>query len=286
MIKVNKISTDWSTLPSGLTWYFIGQPKTGKTTNSSKWSEKGSEGVLIIDTDLGSDFVNNANVVTVTGISPPRRTVEEDGKQVTEKGKPKVEIIPPKERGYYHRVGPNKGKPMEVYSLVEVLKWLTKDWKKLPYDTVVIDTVDQVNRWIEDIVTKELNISAMGAGDWGADWGMARRKNVEIMVRFQKMLKKNGGNLILISHSKQTTVTDGKTQLMPELPRGLAYSLTAKADVIGYTTASKEDLNYYVSFKSYDERTVGSRLKPLCQKEILFDYEEVKNEILNFKEEA
>ena len=203
---------------------------------------------------------------------------------MTEKGKPKIEIIPPEERGFYNRVGPDKGKPMEVYSLVEVLIWLTKEWKSLPYDTVVIDTIDQVNRWIEEIVTKELNISQMGEGNWGADWGMARRKNIEIMVRFQKMLKKNGGNLILISHSKQTTVTDGKTQLMPELPRGLAYGLTAKADVIGYTTANKDDLKYYVSFKSYDERTVGSRLKPLCQKELLFDYQTIKKEILNYKE--
>ena len=284
MIKVNKISTDWSSLPSGLTWYFIGQPKTGKTTNTSKWSDKGSDGVLILDTDLGSDFVDGANVITISSINAPKRHVEKDGKIVTEKGKPKIEIIPPEERGFYNRVGPDKGKPKEVYSLVEVLIWLTKEWKSLPYDTVVIDTIDQVNRWIEEIVTKELNISQMGEGNWGADWGMARRKNIEIMVRFQKMLKKNGGNLILISHSKQTTVTDGKTQLMPELPRGLAYGLTAKADVIGYTTANKDDLKYYVSFKSYDERTVGSRLKPLCQKELLFDYQTIKKEILNYKE--
>jgi len=240
--------------------------------------------VLILDTDLGSDFVDGANVITIASINAPKRHVKKDDKIVTEKGQPKIEIIPPEERGFYHRVGPDKGKPMEVYSLVEVLIWLTKEWKTLPYDTVVIDTIDQVNRWIEEIVTKELNISQMGEGNWGADWGMARRKNIEIMVRFQKMLKRNGGNLILISHSKQTTVTDGKTQLMPELPRGLAYGLTAKADVIGYTTANKDDLKYYVSFKSYDERTVGSRLKPLCQKELLFDYETIKKEILNYKE--
>ena len=37
-INVRKVSTDWTTLPTGLTWYFIGQPKTGKTTQASKWS--------------------------------------------------------------------------------------------------------------------------------------------------------------------------------------------------------------------------------------------------------
>ena len=50
MLQVNTIKTDWSdTLPGGITWYFIGQPKTGKTTQASNWSDKGSEGVLVID---------------------------------------------------------------------------------------------------------------------------------------------------------------------------------------------------------------------------------------------
>ena len=59
MLKINKVQTDWKgELPSGLTWYFVGQPKTGKTTNASKWSPGGQEKVLLIDTDLGSDFVH------------------------------------------------------------------------------------------------------------------------------------------------------------------------------------------------------------------------------------
>jgi len=285
MIKVNTISTDWKELPSGLTWFIIGQPKTGKTTASSKWSDKGSKGVLIIDTDLGSDFVDGANVVTVTSLNVPTREVKIDGKIVTEGGKPKIEVIPYDERGYTYRTGKNKGKPMPVYSLAEVLSWLKKEWNELPYDTVVIDTIGQINQWIEETVCNELNINTMGQGDWGADWGLSRRKNLDIMVRFQKLMKQVGGNLVLISHSKTTTITDGKAQLSPELPRGLAYGLTAKADVIGYTTANKEDGKYYISFKSYDERTVGSRLKPLAQTKQLFDYQVIKETITKYKED-
>ena len=38
MLKVNKVNTDWSgDLPGGITWYFIGQPKTGKTTQAANW---------------------------------------------------------------------------------------------------------------------------------------------------------------------------------------------------------------------------------------------------------
>ena len=279
------MSTDWKTMPVGLTYFFIGQPKTGKTTAVSRWSDKGTDGVLVIDTDLGSDFASGANVVTVTSLNAPIRDITHEGKKVTKNGVPQSEVIPPIERGYFHRSGSNKGKPLEAYSLIEVYNWLVTDWSKLPYDTVVIDTIGEVNQWVESVVCEELGISAMGEGQWGADWGKARRKNVDVIKRFQALMKKEGGNLILVSHSKTTVVTDGKAQLGPELPRGLGYSLAAKADVIGYCTADK-DGDYYVSFEAYDERVVGSRLKPLAQKRLKFDYKAVKDEILNYKEES
>ena len=284
-VVVNKVSTNWDDVPGGLTWYFIGQPKTGKTTAASQWSKKGSEGVLLIDTALGADFVDDANVVTVNAVNPPLRELKKDGKTITKNGKTQTEIIPPKERGFKFRSGTKKGEAMPVYSMAEILSWLRNNWAKLPYDTIVIDTIDEVNKWIEASVLEELDIPSMGEGNWGADWGLARRKNLDIVVKFQKFVKQHGGNLVLISHSKATTITDGKAQLSPDLPRGLAYSLTAKADVIGYTTANRDNGQFYISFKSYDERTVGSRLRPLAQKDLLFNYSTVSNEILTYKEE-
>ena len=287
MLEVRKITTDWENgLPSGLTYFFIGQPKTGKTTACASWSEKGAEGVLILDTDLGAEFVNDANVVTIASLNAPSRPVMKDNKQVTKGGKPEYEVVPPTERGFVYRSGQDKGKPMPVYSLIEAYQWLDKEWDKLPYDTVVIDTLGQVNEWVEDIVLQELGITAMGEGQWGADWGKARRKNVDIIKRFQNLIKQKGGNLVLVSHSKTTTVTDGKAQLSPELPRGLGYSLAAKADVIGYSTAQKDDGKYYVSFEAYDERVVGSRLKPLSQKVLPFDYKSIVAEIKSYKEKS
>ena len=285
MVEVKKVSTDWTKLPNGLTWYFIGQPKTGKTTQSSRWSPKGAEGCLLIDTDLGSDFVEGANTVTVTSLNIPTRPKMIDKKQVTEKGKPVNEIVPNDERGFYYRTG-EVGKPMKVYAMVEVYHWLKDNLKKLPYDTIVIDTVDQVNRWIEQEVCEERNQPAMGdANSWGQDWAMARKKNLDIVRKFQLLCKSLSRNLVIISHAKNTVITDGKSQLGPELPRGLAYALTASADVIGYAMADKEDGKFYLSFKAYDERTVGSRLRPLAQKVLEFDYNSVMNEILKYKEE-
>jgi|TARA_R100000789_G_scaffold30889_1_gene34501 hypothetical protein len=285
-IKVRSISTDWSVMPGGLTWYFIGQPKTGKTTAASGWSEQGQKGVLLLDTDLGVDFVDGANTVTVASLNPPEENVLEKGEQVyNKKGQPQTKIVSPEKRGFYHRIGKNKGKPMEVYSLQEIFMWLHDDWDKLKYDTVVIDTIDEVNGWIEKEVTKELNIDAMGEGQWGADWGKARRRNIDIVKRFQGFLKSKGAALILISHSKSTQIQDSKVQLSPDLPRGLAYALTAKADVIGYCTADKDSKGYYISFQAYDERTVGSRLKPLAQKTLELSYESIKEQISTYEKE-
>lgn len=287
MLKINKVKNDWKgELPSGLTWYFVGQPKTGKTTNASKWSAGGQEKVLLIDTDLGSDFVNGANVVTCGFLNTPARVKEVDGVKVMKNGKPQVEAIPPEERGYFYRSGPDKGKPMPVYALGEILKDLEANWNEYGIDTVVIDTLDQVNQWIEETVCKDMGLTDVSEGDWGSGWAAARKKNVDIIIRLQAFLKKVGGNLVLISHSKQTAMTDSKAQLSPQLPSGLARSVTAKADVIGYTTCDKESGGYNLSFESYDERMIGSRLRPLAQKVIPFDYETIIKTIKSYKEEG
>ena len=47
----------------------------------------------------------------------------------------------------------------------------------------------------------------------------------------------------------------------------------------------KATQDYFISFEGYDERMVGSRLKPLAQKLIPFSYEAVINEIKSYKEE-
>ena len=286
MLQVQKVTNDWSKgLPGGITWYFIGQPKSGKTTQAAKWSPKGNDGVLVIDTDLGADFVDGANVLTISSLNPPTRDKKKDGVTITKSGKPIIEVVPPEERGYCYRNGDNKGKPMPVYSLAEVVSDLLKNWDKYPYDTIVIDTIDQVNTWIEDTVKVEMGISEMGQGQWGSDWAQARKKNVDVLQKLQRFLKQVGGNLVLISHSKNTVVTDAKAQLAPSLPSGLGRAVCAKADVIGYTTIDKETNDYMISFEGYDERMVGSRLKPLAQKLLPFDYERIIKEINSSKEE-
>lgn len=80
-------------------------------------------------------------------------------------------------------------------------------------------------------------------------------------------------------------MNDGKVQLSPELPRGLGYALCARADVIGYSTVQKDETVPKVSFQAYDERTVGSRLKPLNGKLLPFTFNDVNLAITEYKEE-
>ena len=61
--------------------------------------------------------------------------------------------------------------------------------------------------------------------------------------------------------------------------------MSKKADVIGYCTADKDSKGYYISFQAYDERTVGSRLKPLAQQTLELSYESIKQQILNYEKE-
>lgn len=286
MLEIQQVKTDWTgDLPGGVTWYFIGQPKSGKTTQASKWSKLGSKGVLVIDTDLGADFVDKANVVTCASLNPPVRVQQKDGVVVVKNGQEAIEIVPTNERGFYYRSGEKQGQQMHVYSLAEIIGDLMKNWDKYPYDTVVLDTLDQVNGWIEDTVKNELGIKNMGDGSWGADWAAAKRKNADIVKKLQDFMKKVGGNLVLTSHAKQTAMTDDKVQLSPNLPSGLSRVVCAKADVIGYTTIDKATSSYSISFEGYDERMIGSRLAPLAQKLLPFDYDKIMEELKSYKEE-
>ena len=107
VIKNQSMEEMSQNLPDGITWFFIGQPKTWKTSAASKWSDKGTDGVLIIDADLGADFVPNANSVTVTCLNPPTRNKMSDNKKIVKNGKEVMELIPPTERGYVYRSGPS-----------------------------------------------------------------------------------------------------------------------------------------------------------------------------------
>lgn len=279
MLKVSQVKTNPKEMPTGITTLIIGAPKVGKTTKGSEWSENGHAGVLLIDADLGSDFVDGCQRVVVPFLNAPERQVKDkDGNIVLGANKaPLVEVIPPIERGYVHRTGDLKGQPLEAYSLAEVVFDLMENWNSYNIDTVVLDTIDVVNGWIEDEIAPSGNFGETG---FGADYAKATKRNIDIVLKLQNLVKQKNANLVLLSHAKKTVEVDGKMQLAPELPRGLASKLCAKADIIGYVTINKKTGKHMISFQGYDERSVGSRINALHGKECEFDYREVRKLIV------
>ena len=289
-MEIQKIVNDWTELPTGIVWYFIGPPKTGKTTQASKWSEKGSAGVILLDTDMGADFVDGANIIPITSLAPPfRKVLDKDGNSVTTlvggRTTDKMEIIPPNQRGYCYRTGKKKGEPMSVYSLIEALDWLRANWKDLPYDTIVIDTVDKINDWQEALCKERFNIEALADLDFGKGWSIPKTNQLNSIDSLKTFLRSVKSNLVMVSHSKDTITVDKKVQLVPDIPKGLGKGLCKMAEVIGFTTCNKTNGKYYISFLAYEERNIGSRLEPLKQKRLEFDYKIVTDEIKNYKKE-
>jgi hypothetical protein len=266
MIKIHKTQADPLDQMSGLTWYIIGPPKSGKTTNASKWSSDGSKRVLIIDTDKGTDFLEETDTIPTHWLAPPKSFNEEKKIHLT---------TPPEERGYFYRSGDMKGKPMPVYSVGEIIVDLKSGMLPDVYETIVVDTIDKINQWCEELAKQELGIDDIADAGFGKGWSLAREKCLSIVTALQDHCKAKGMNLILISHSKETQVTDGKVQLSPNLPAGLSKRLTATSDAIGYSTFDKETQKPMLSFESYDERAIGSRIPALHNKVFPFDYKAI-----------
>lgn len=284
-IKIQKISNDWTDgYPRGTTVILAGTPKSGKSTLASQWAEGGQDQVLVIDCDLGSDYVNGANIVPCTTLDPPLRPKMRDGVKVVDKeGKQVFEVIPPEERGSFYRTGPDAGNPMAVYSLREIIKWLFENWEKLPYSTIAIDDVGTVNDWFEDATKKELDINTLSDGEFGSGWSTARNKFMSMVKALQTHIKKKGGTLILVAHTKQTTMVEKKAQMVLDLPSGLSRVLCAKAEIIAFMSKNP-DGQYMISFKNSDEKQNGSRLAPLTGKTLPSDYKAIVEEFKTYKE--
>tara|TARA_B110000444_G_scaffold251404_1_gene279206 strand:+ start:747 stop:1610 length:864 start_codon:yes stop_codon:yes gene_type:complete len=256
MIKISKTETTPVSEMTGLTWYFIGPPKSGKTTNACAWSKEGNK-TLLLDTDKGSDFMAGQDVIHIEGIVPPKLNGE---------------ILDPEKRNQVYRSGSKKGEPMPVYSMGEVLTGLMTGEVSTEYETIVIDTVDKLNEWSEAKVKHDLGIDDISDAGFGKGWSTAKTMVCNMIDALQTFCKNNGMNLVMISHAKESMMVDGKVQLGPEMPKGLSKKLTAMSDAIGFATFDRESQSPVLSFESYDERAVGSRIPALHNKVFPFDY--------------
>jgi len=287
-ITVQQVKPMYNDLPKGITWLFYGQPKVGKTTVTASFSPKGRDGVLLIDTDFGADFVE-CNRIIVGMINPPYRHSKskvpisaKDYSVLNDVQKLDYEVIPPDLRNIYVRTGD----PVPVYAMNEVFSWIKNqlETNKFPYDTVVIDTVNRINEWIEEIVCAELGIRAMGEATYGNDWALSKKYLLTIIKSLQMLLRKYGRSFVMTCHAKPSVVVDNKIQQTLELPKGITQGVISQADVIGYVYIPAGAKKPCVQFAGYDEKQMGSRIKALAGKTLNFDFQSILNEITNYKE--
>lgn len=301
MIKVQKNQVVLlNEVPRGYTLFGFGHPKTHKTTKFSAWSDKGTEKVLLIDAEQGGEFVEGANRIVVTSINPPERIMidKDTGIPLRNKhGLTAMEVVPPEERGYTYRTGVDVGKPMPVYSLLEVIQYLGDNIGKpeFPYETIVLDTLDAICEMYQDIIADELDLISFGTADWGKDIGMLKEKIRTLISIIREILMPKGKNLILISHAKDKVKfegggKDGKgkatIQLSSTLYAGVANIVSSLSEVIGYISITKTEDGESISeisFNNSDEQHIGSRIRALAGKVIPFSYESFEKTITGYK---
>jgi len=274
-VQDNKIDVNQIPIYCGL---IGGAPKVGKSTVASKWSDKGKDRVLLIDLDMGADFID-CNRLPVTCLNPPIQEIKSE--QGTKK-----EVVNPIDRGYVYKTGPKKGQAMPVYSLYEVYEWVEEKilGEEFPYSTVVMDTIDALNKLVEQKVLQEMGIDSMGQAGYGQDWNKAKQKNLRILEQFIDLFERNAINTLLICHTRQRKITqDGTIQESPALPRGLSNLLQGRVDFICNVKRNKEG-QPIADFKSYSEKQVGSRINALNDTSIPFSYTSFEETIKNYQE--
>ncbi|NCB03124.1 MAG: hypothetical protein EOM67_13330 [Spirochaetia bacterium] len=279
MIKVSRVQLDYSKVPKGTVALFFGAPKSGKTTAASSWSEQGTDKCLVIDTDLGTDYVEGVNRIIVRYVNPPLRLkMDKDSKVLLDKnGLEQWEEVPLEERVIYD----TQGEPMNAYALSEVLEALFSGNEAISdFDTIVLDTIDEINSWVEKDVLASRGLDAMGDGEFGVDWSDSKKKVKRIIELLKNYVKEKGKTLILISHSKQR-LEDKKPVMTADLPSGLANVVAGICDIIAYIYIDEKG-KHKMSFKGTNSQQFGSRMKPLAGKILDLGYQFYKKEITNY----
>jgi len=262
-----------SPLRPGTYWFMLGFEKTGKTTACQTFSPKGEDGVLILDLEQGVRVSNKISIPISSANHPLRTNLRGE-----------VEVVPPIERGMVDQYG----KPMASYSLLEAMDSLEAGWKKSGKTTLVLDTVDKLSDWCNELAMDELKREdamskepkyqdAKGPEDfkYGVCYARARIKALYVIDRLLEIVKDNG-ILILTSHLKKSlTITDARDVIikrLPKMPEGLAAAIGHKAEAI-VTIEVDQNGKHWADFRGYSEVIMGTRIEPLNGKRLMWSRE-------------
>lgn len=200
---------------------------------------------------------------------------------------PKPLIIECEVGGAEELKGVKVAKPVNLDEVSEILGELEGPAGK-EFETIVIDTIDEVYDWYEVEVCRDLSkkfklaIDNIGEGPKGADWAEARKR----MMGFMSVWKGLGKNIVYLAHS---TAVMGEQGLVSQkaktidFPGKLGRRIPARVDVVGYCYGVREagpdkklTINRYISFQPYEELEAGCRLKELSGKIIPMTFQAIK----------
>ena len=153
-------------------------------------------------------------------------------------------------------------------------------FRKSPkFKTLIIDTIDMVNDWVEvealEYISRKMKrtYEVMGEAPEGTDWAESRKR----MMGFIQAAKGLRKTVIFLAHSQATSGEKGSMEqkaMTIDLPGKLKRRLPARVDNIGYLYGVKENhpvtkkliINRYVSFQPYMDLEAGTRNKELAGK--------------------
>jgi len=271
-MKLNDLLVDttqnWSRFKPGTYWMAVGFEKTGKTTAFSTFSDKGEDGVLFLDLEQGVR-VNNRIALQITSVYPPYQNSV---------------VIPPIDRG----LKDTNGNPIPSISIVEAIDILEEQWKDSGKTTVVLDTVDRLSDWCNELALQEIKaeeklkknpneaiLNAVLPEDipYAQAYIRGRQKVLNIVYSICDIIKDNG-LLILPTHLKKTvTITESREVIIkrvPKLPEGLASQLGYNAEAIVAIEVDNAG-KHWADFRGYSEVIMGTRIEPLNGKKFQWD---------------
>lgn len=170
----------------------------------------------------------------------------------------------------------------------KLLKELKKDAVKEKFETIVIDTADNLYDLAEEYVLSQHGVSKIGDIPYGGGY----KETEKIFDKALRQIPMLDYGLVIISHSTDKILKDDNgeeySQIQPTLPKAPQKVVNRMSDIIGYSTTIKnedgEDETRLIMRGS--ERVIaGSRWKH-TPNSIVFNYENLVEAIHDAVEKA
>lgn len=171
-----------------------------------------------------------------------------------------------------------EGRIHDIENLAEFREAITVVLKEPSIKTVVIDTIDEVGRWVAQDVASKYGLSHIEERKKGVDgfevWGEFKDR----MINLVNLLKNSGKLVVLLAHVKDPKVDQAGNIIEGakiDIPTKAAAFIAYHAKMIGHTYKEfdGEKTNYYLTFQGGPLGQWGSRVDEVQDKTVLLPKE-------------